>query len=234
MSATTGTLALVGSGEFLPPIEMLDSLLLGRIVGTPRVLILPTASAPDGGGVPQRWGTMGVNHFQKLGAEAEALMLLTRKDAESLETAEKIAQFNFIYLSGGKPQYVLDTFRNTPAWQAIKTVFEQGGVVAGCSAGAMAMTGRTLSFPQVNHTVEGLGLAPNFAVMPHFDEIPHMMSNLLSKLVHEVTVVGVDGSTGLVGADLDWMVHGKGSVTVFQGKQRTRYQSGERVQLTLP
>lgn len=234
MSAMTGTLALVGSGEFLPPIEMLDRLLLERVVGTPRVLILPTASAPDGGGVPQHWGAMGVKHFEKLGAEAEALMLLTRKDAAAQETADKIAQFNFIYLSGGKPQYVLETFRDTVSWQAIKTVFEQGGVVAGCSAGAMAMAGRTLSFPQLNHTVEGLGLAPGFAVMPHFDEIPQIMSNLLSKLVHEVTVVGVDGSTGLVGAGLDWMVHGKGGVTVFQRKQRTRYQSGERVLLTLP
>ena len=49
-----GTIALVGSGEFLEPIEPLDRFLLETLPGPARVVVLPTASAPDGPGVPER------------------------------------------------------------------------------------------------------------------------------------------------------------------------------------
>ena len=71
-----GTLALIGSGEYLPPIMAVDKQLLERIKGTPRVVVLPTAAAADGDGVPERWAEMGVTHFTKLGAAVEPVMLL--------------------------------------------------------------------------------------------------------------------------------------------------------------
>src|SRR5262245_28465430 len=143
MNATKhGTAALVGAGEFLPTMDPVDVLLLEQLPKPARVVILPTAAAPDGPGVPERWGKMGVEHFTRLGADAESLMLLTRSDAESADLAAKIAAANFIYLSGGKPQYLLETLRQTACWHAIEDVFAAGGVVAGCSAGAMAMGGQ--------------------------------------------------------------------------------------------
>ena len=75
--ATGGTVALVGSGEYLPPIEPLDHWLLGRLSEPGRVVVLPTAAAPDGPGVPERWNRMGVEHFTKLGAAVTPIMLLT-------------------------------------------------------------------------------------------------------------------------------------------------------------
>src|SRR5690242_16518631 len=122
-----GTLALVGSGEFLPPIEPLDRLLIERLAEPARVVVLPTASAPDGAGVPERWAKMGIEHFARLGASVEAAMLLTRADAESEALAAQIAAANFVYLSGGKPQYLVDTLRDTPCWRAIAGVFAAGG-----------------------------------------------------------------------------------------------------------
>jgi hypothetical protein len=79
---STGTIALVGSGEFLPPILPLDQKLLAHIQGEPRVVVIPTASAPDGPGVPERWAKMGVEHFGALGAQVEAVLLLTQEDAK--------------------------------------------------------------------------------------------------------------------------------------------------------
>src|ERR1700739_112783 len=96
----TGTIALVGSGEFLPPIQPLDKKLLEHIQGAPRVVVLPTASAPDGASVPERWAKMGVEHFGVLGAEVEPVMLLTREDAENPALVERIARANFVYFSG--------------------------------------------------------------------------------------------------------------------------------------
>lgn len=226
-----GTLALVGSGEFLPPIEPLDKLLIERLNEPARVVVLPTASAPDGPGVPERWAKMGVEHFSRLGAEVEPVMLLTRADAESEELAARIAAANFVYMSGGKPQYLYATLRDTPCWRAMQTVFAAGGVVAGCSAGAMALGEHMVDFPRLWRTVPGLGLAPGLAVIPHFDEMPGMFTGLARPAARHVPIVGIDGSTGLVGADHNWTVQGRGAITTFTSKGKCVYHAGERVEI---
>src|SRR5437879_12065522 len=44
----SGTVALVGAGEYLPPIAPLDQAFLERVHGTPHVLVLHTAAARHG------------------------------------------------------------------------------------------------------------------------------------------------------------------------------------------
>jgi cyanophycinase len=232
--STTGTIALVGSGEFLPPILPLDQKLLAHIQGEPRVVVLPTASAPDGPGVPERWAKMGVEHFSTLGAQVEAVMLLTREDAQKAALVEQIAWANFVYFSGGKPRYLLETLRDTPAWQAITAIYQSGGVIAGCSAGAMVMGTALFDFPKFWQTTPALGLAPGLVIIPHFDEIPKVMLATLNHKNQETTVVGVDGSTGLIGHAGAWTVYGKGGVTVFEREERVRYIEGQSVRLPLP
>jgi cyanophycinase-like exopeptidase len=235
-SAKKGTLALVGSGEFLPPIEELDRLLLARLspLEKPRVVILPTASAPDGSGVPERWAKLGTAHFSRLGVEADAVMVLTRADAKQKDLAQQISEANFVYLSGGKPHYLLDTLQKTPCWEAITTVFDRGGVIAGCSAGAMVlagyMVGRGLRFWQ---PIPTLGLVPSIAVIPHFDEVPGGISGISRWLFSGITVVGIDGSTALLGSVEDgWSVGGSGQVTVLaKNRAKRQYRAGEKVVL---
>ncbi|HLW02731.1 MAG TPA: Type 1 glutamine amidotransferase-like domain-containing protein [Ktedonobacterales bacterium] len=230
-TSPTGTLALVGSGEFLPAIEPLDRLLLERLSAPARVVVLPTASAPDGPGVPERWAKMGVEHFSRLNAAVEPIMLLTRADAESEAMAEQIAAANFVYFSGGKPQYLVDVLRDTPCWRAIVGVFAAGGVVAGCSAGAMAMADRMVDFPRLWRTIPALGLASGIAVIPHFDEFPGVFTNLGRLASGQTRVVGVPGSTGLIGSDLGWTAQGRSPITVFTSKGKKTYAPGEQVPL---
>ena len=234
MASTYGTVALVGSGEFLPAIEPLDQALLARLNGTPQVAILPTASAPDGPGTPEHWAQMGIKHFARLGVLAEAVMVLTREDAESATLASRIAAANFVYLSGGKPQYLLETLRDTACWHAITGVFAAGGVVAGCSAGAMVLAEHLLAWPSFRHATPALGLAPGIAVIPHFDEIPGWITGIVGLIPNNITIVGVEGSTALVGSEQGWAVCGRGSVTVFAGKHKQQYQTGESVPLSVP
>lgn len=137
----SGTAAMVGAREYLPAMEPVDRVLLSYLNTSARFVVLPTASAPDGPRVPQRWAHRGIEHFTRLGAEVQPVMLLTREDAENPALAEQIAWANFVYLSGGKPRYLLETLQGTPAWQAIQHVYESGGVVTGCSAGAMVLGG---------------------------------------------------------------------------------------------
>ena len=57
--ADPGPIALIGSGEFLPAMADVDAALLAATGQTrPRVVILPTASWPDGEDVFRRWAAM--------------------------------------------------------------------------------------------------------------------------------------------------------------------------------
>ncbi len=231
---TAGVLALVGSGEYLAPIQPLDRKLLGHIQGTPQVVVLPTAAAPDGPGVPERWARMGVEHFGLLGAAVEPVMLLTRADAENRALVAQIEQANFVYFSGGKPRYLLETLQGTPAWEAIVSLYQRGGVIAGCSAGAMVMGEALFDFPKLWKTLPALGMAPGLVIIPHFDEIPKMMLATINHQHGQITVVGVDGTTALVGHAGGWTVYGRGGVTVFEQKHQVRYAEGDSVRLPLP
>jgi cyanophycinase-like exopeptidase len=230
-----GTVALIGSGEFLPNAAPLDRTLLDRCPASPHVIILPTASAPDGPGVPERWMQMGIAHFHRLGVDAAGMPLLTRRDAESPELAERIACGNFVYFSGGKPNYLLRTLRDTACWRAVQAVYDAGGVVAGCSAGAMVLAEAMLAGPLMWRTTPALGLAHGMAVVPHFDELPRWVGSILARLARgPMPFVGVGGFTGLVGHDGDWMACGRGEIAVMYRGRTPRYAPGQRVMLPMP
>jgi len=158
-------------------------------------------------------------------------MLLQRKDADNASIVSQIAAANFVYLSGGKPRYLLETLKGTAAWQAIMNVLAAGGVLAGCSAGAMVLGGKLFDFPQWWRTIPALGLAPGIRVVPHFNEIPAAFTSSISHTKRKLTIVGIDGSTALIRSNAHWMVLGRGGVTVFTEKQKRRYLVGEQVSL---
>lgn len=230
-----GTIALVGAGEFLETMLPVDTYLVEQLQKrqiTPRVAIVPTASAPDGEGVPQKWAKMGVEHFSRLGIEAEPVMLLTRRDAGDPAIVAQLSHSSFVYFSGGKPRYLMETLQESAAWQAILGIFRQGGVVAGCSAGAMVLGGAFLDFPQIWRTRPALGLVPGIVVIPHFDELPKAMSSTIGGSRRKEVLIGIDGGTALIVSGGLRIVQGKGGVTVFNGPRRVRYASGET--LTMP
>ncbi len=132
-----GTLALIGSGEYLPSMKPVDRLLLARLAGEARVVCLPTAAATEGAERIRYWSELGVRHFVGLGARAEAVGVIDRLSAHDASCVARVESANFVYLSGGKPRYLYDTLVGSPTWAAIMRVLEGGGVVAGCSAGAM-------------------------------------------------------------------------------------------------
>ena len=230
-TTVNGTVALVGAGEYLQRMVPVDEKLLERVNGTPKVVVLPTASAPDGEGVPERWAKMGVEHFVQLGVTVKPIMLLNRTDAENADISSQIADANFIYFSGGKPRFLLETLQGTRSWQSILDVFAAGGIVAGCSAGAMVLGGEVFDFPQIWRTIPALGIVPGIAIIPHFDELPSLMIGTITRGRRKSTIVGIDGTTALVGSDHQWTVYGRGGVTVFTKNGKQRYVEGEIVPL---
>ena len=85
----------------------------------PRVVILPTASYPDGEEVFMRWAAMGVAHFGSLGAEVEPLLVRDRAGAEDAAAAQAVGEADLIYLSGGKPAYLMGALADTAVGRAM-------------------------------------------------------------------------------------------------------------------
>jgi cyanophycinase len=232
----SGTLALVGAGEFLESMNAVDRELLKRAGGV-KVAVLPTASAPDGPGVPDRWAKMGIDHFNALGAQTDGVMALDRDSCSNQALADRVGAANLVYFSGGKPDYLYETLVDTPVWSAVRSVYDRGGVIAGCSAGAMIMGAYVPSFkmqlglPRIYQWQPAFGLVPNSIVVPHYNEFPEFMSRLMFRAPKGSIMIGVDANTALVGSNSTWTAMGTLRVTLRVAGKTTRYLNGQAVPL---
>jgi cyanophycinase len=229
-----GPVALVGAGEFLPAMAEFDAGLLAATGRTrPRVAILPTASYPDGDEVFMRWAAMGVSHFGGLGAEVEPVLVRDRSGADDPAAAQAIGEADLIYLSGGRPSYLMDVLDGSAVGQAIVEAHARGAVLAGCSAGAMVLARHAFDFrirlsPWPLRWRHGLGFVPGASVVPHYDAWPEPLTALIAlQAPRGSLVLGIDEATALVGRDGSWQVYGPSRVTVWHGHRRDRYHDGE-------
>ncbi len=217
-------LALTGSGEYLPAMEPVDRNLLSRLEGPLRVVCLPTAAGQEG---PERiayWSQLGVDHFTRLGVQVEALPLIDRTSANDPVLAGSITDARFVYLSGGKPSYLYETLRGSLAWEAILAVVNGGGLLAGCSAGAMILGERFFGLPGLMH---GFNLIPRTMVVPHYDQIPESKLTAIAESTEDgLTLLGIEGNTALVQREEQYEVMGSGGVTVWNRSCKTRYTCG--------
>jgi cyanophycinase len=222
----TATIALVGSGEYLEVCRPVDEHLLSLLdTGdrAPRVACLPTAAAKDGERVWRGWQERGVAHFTKLGAEAVAVDVVDRTTADDEQMVRDIAGADLVYLSGGKPVLLHELLDGTAAWAAILGVLDRGGVLAGCSAGAMVQ-GSDIVGIRGGKGSTGFGLLPNTIVLPHFDEYPSLAGDVVNRLIGRGrNIVGVDGATALVRHQDRFRAVGRGSVTVWGPNGKARF-----------
>lgn len=233
-----GPVALVGAGEFTPAMAGVDAELLAATGRTrPRVAIVPTASFPDGEETFLRWAAMGVHHFSALGAEVEAVLVRDRGAALDQENAQALGEADLVYFSGGRPEYLLRTFRDTPACAAVLAAHARGGVLAGCSAGAMVLAARQLEprrarLPLPFRWQEALGVVDGVAVIPHYDRLPEPFAALVAlRAPRDTVVLGIDEDTAVVGRDGAWQVRGHARVTVWRDRRRTRHRAGDSFRL---
>lgn len=230
-----GAVALVGSGEYTEAMIETDRYLLGTLGGpeAARVALLPTASGlePES---PRYWNDLGLKHFTALGVcDIRPTWILDAKTAHDPEQVRLLEGASFYYLSGGNPAHTINSLRGTPAWDVMARAHAHGAVLAGCSAGAMALAGatahlRTLLAGGRADWLEGLGVAPRLVVFPHFDRVFGVVSKSALR-THLLTVpesriaVGIDEDTALVRIERPdtadgtarWRVMGRQAVTVF-------------------
>jgi cyanophycinase len=226
----SGTLALVGAGEYLPGVETIDRWLFERLPDAPRVVCLPTGAGQEGAERIGYWSRLGVDHFTRLGATVQAVEVVDRATAQDERLADLVRGANFVYLSGGRPAYLLETLADTPILDAILGVLDGGGIVAGCSAGAM-IWGEQVRSLRFEAWLPGFNRLRGAALIPHFDEIPQAMIDAAwSSRPAGLSFIGVDRDTALALTADGAQVVGQGSVSVWHDHARTRHRHGDPVQ----
>ena len=233
---TSLVMGLLGSGEFEPWAEAVDRWLLERArVGDGSVLILPTASAPEGDEVFDGWAEKGLAHYRRLGVEAEVLPLKTRGDAGEERFIAALERASMAFVSGGNPAYLASALNGTPFWEALKRALGRGLAYGGCSAGVAALGERSPDSSLDKLTEEfwqpGLGLFPGMYFGPHWDALDGYVPGLRDFFVAAVPPTGrllaVDEDTAVVGDGARWSVVGSGAAHLLQGGVWRHFGSGE-------
>lgn len=218
-----GALALVGSGEYLPQAQALESELLRLAIskGKSNTFIqIPTAAGKEGSDRLEFWRERGAEQGERIGCEVRYLPVLNQEDAHNPQWIADVANAGLIYFSGGDPVHLADTFRDTPLWSAIVSAWQSGASLAGCSAGAMAFGGKIIGIRR-SHISEGLNLLPEIEVIPHYDKflgwLPDRVTAAIVRQDANTTLLGIDEDTALVFTDR-WRKYGGGNVHVLRGE----------------
>jgi cyanophycinase len=206
-----GTLALVGGDEWRDGCDFDGELLSAS--GASEVVVLPTAAAYEH---PDRAVDAASAWFSQLGASVRGVRVLTRPDALDAAHAEAVAGARFVYLAGGSPLHLRSVLKETPVWDALVDAWEGGAVVAGSSAGAMALCDPMVD-PRGGALTVGLGLVVNVAVVPHAEpDLEDHHRRTLELLDPGVALAAIPARTALIRAgDGSWRSSGAGKVRVF-------------------
>jgi cyanophycinase len=232
--------SLLGSGEFQPWSEPVDRRLVAEADGDGRVLILPTASAPEGKDVFERWGSLGLAHFSRLDIAAEVLDLQTREDTSDPRLLARLDGASAVYFSGGNPAYLSATLAETDFLDALLKQLDRGMAYAGCSAGVACLNEITFD-SDTTDTNEiykpGLGIMPGTLFAPHWDMVdtwvPGASEFIVASVPEGSTFIGKDENTAMIGNGSSWEVVGRSGMHVLKEGAWATYRDGDRFELAL-
>jgi cyanophycinase len=229
--STRGPLALVGSGEYLESMVTVEAHLLHN--RPPKYVQLATAAHNDGPDRVAYWHELGRQQAERLGVTQVVVPVSTREDAERDDYAALIEGAGLIYLSGGDPHYLASTLKDTAVARAIFDAWHNGSALAGCSAGAMALTSW---IPSLRHprkgSSEGLNWLPHLRVIPHFDYFEKYVPDVVTRYLagpEGAVLLGIDEQTALVGDGTSWTVMGHQRVWTITGDERIPHDVGDTV-----
>jgi cyanophycinase len=175
--------------------------------------------------------SLDVPHLQRLDNE-------TREDAASPRAIRTLEGATGVFFTGGDQLKITSQIGDTPTFSRVREIFEQGGVIAGTSAGASVMSetmlvadGSDASYPikAAMLMAPGLGFASDMLIDQHFSERGRMarLIGAISQHPH-VLGVGIDEDTALIlEHEQDFRVLGAGGVYVVDASKTTRSSIGE-------
>ncbi len=222
------------------------------LAGRPqRVAVIPTASALEGPDRLSYWLDLARRHYDKLGVQSVDVPVFDRTDADAPELAACIDEVGMVYLSGGNPHFLASTLRGTRVWHAVLAAWNGGAALAGCSAGAMALTSGAppdlrpgaagpddVPIDPAAGVANGLGVIDTLAVIPHYDQMERWRPGAGELWAQwkpaGTTLVGIDEETALVTTSAGWQVRGAQGVWVLDPGSRRRFVAGDTVLKDVP
>lgn len=243
--AKPGALALVGSGEYLPIMQELETALINSGIsnGKPNIFLqIPTAAGQESNERLQFWEELGAAQANRIGTVQNFLPIFNREDAFNSKYISQVKSAGLIYFSGGDPGHLANSLHETPLWNEIKANWQTGASLAGCSAGAMALSSDVPNFFKMKNVgIPGLSLIPNLRPIPHYNKffgwIPDSAAKIVMKAPEGTVIIGIDEDTALV-TGLDegtsyatntWQVHGEASVHILSGAPAGRFGKTEQI-----
>lgn len=209
-------------------IEYIEEGILSRVVKESggvkaKIIVITTASR-----IPVKVGEIYMKAFTKLGCNnVNILDIQSKKDAEKPESIALVKTANCIMFSGGKQSRITDKIGDTTIHNIMMDRFynEEGFVIAGTSAGAMAMTKEMIAggssteafFKGTVTMYKGLGFAPNLIFDTHFIKRGRFgrQAEAMAKFPN-ILGIGLAEDTGLVIKKCEEIeVIGSGMIIIF-------------------
>jgi cyanophycinase-like exopeptidase len=185
--------------------------------GAIRVVVVPTAAARHR---PEATARHGREAIERVAAAAgipvsvETTLIVDTETANDPALADRLAAAHLIYLPGGDPDLLPSLMHDSLAWKSILVAHARGAVIAGASAGAMALAPRTWT---PNGWLDGLSLVRGLVVVPHYNGFDKRgWEGALAELnAAGLGYLGIDERTGVVSSGTKWRVVGPGRVEWF-------------------
>jgi cyanophycinase len=229
-----GTLVIIGGHED----RARDKLILRAVadrLGRDGKIVVCTVASSDPDALWQEYENafraLGVRHVFRLDIE-------TREEASTPRVMKILEGATGVFFTGGDQLKITSQIGDTPFYSRVQEIYENGGVVAGTSAGASAMSATMLvsSSDEDSYRIKsallmapGLGLAHDLLIDQHFSQRGRM-ARLIGAVSQNPRVlgVGIDENTAIVvRGDRDFQVLGAGAAYVIDGSKITYSNIGD-------
>jgi cyanophycinase len=166
--------------------------------------------------------------FRDFGIKAHKLELNSRGEALETSKADIMKDAEAVFFTGGDQLKITSQIGDTPIFERMRDIYEQGGVIAGTSAGAsvmcetMLISGPSEKSNRSDHNVAmapGLGFIKDVIIDQHFAERGRM-GRLLGAVARNPRIIGlgIDENTAMIVKRGQFTVLGEGAVYVLDGR----------------
>jgi len=229
-----GALIIIGGHEDRTGERRILGAVAERLGDDGKIVVCTVASAePDSlwEEYESAFRALGVPHVYRLDVES-------REDAATPRAMRILEGATGVFFTGGDQLKITSQIGDTPLYSRVQEIFEAGGVIAGTSAGASAMSETMLvaNDGEASYRIKsallmapGLGLAQDMLIDQHFSERGRM-ARLIGAVSQNPRVlgVGIDEDTAIiVEHNRSFVVLGSGAVYIVDGSTTSYSNIGE-------
>ncbi len=217
-------IALYGSGEFTDSVNEIDQFLINKF-NLKNVAVVPTAAGKEKDWY--KWLDMAQTHFDKLNVNTIRIEVTNNKEANDPIIANKIKQADWIFYSGGAPEYLFKSINNSLLWNLTLEKYKAGVLLSGSSAGAMILGNYIIDKPfkaMLQKTDENwqktFGIV-DYTILPHFNRMNQfkpLLNQLLKNTPNKIkdNLLGIDEDTALLFENGQMIKLGGGNIELRQ------------------